>query len=135
MKERRALRYPWTEQSFEMLLLLKKLGHNYEYIAQELERVFGYPCSKKIAQNRHNNRNSGFKAHLQRKPDKYRIYARKDPVQEANILHLLDLKRAGHSPRHTELKITNEGRPLRFEPVNYSYLTSPSYLCAQTGGW
>jgi hypothetical protein len=35
-------------------------------------------------------------------------------LQSASIWHLVDLKRAGHSPTKTELSISNEGLPTRF---------------------
>ena len=37
-------------------------------------------------------------------------------AQQASIWHLIDLKRAGHSPTRTELKISPEGVGQRFAP-------------------
>ena len=55
--------------------------------------------------------------------------------RRATLLHLLDLKRAGHSPRHTELKIDGDFWPKRLEASGQirSYCGSSSYLCAMEG--
>jgi hypothetical protein len=39
----------------------------------------------------------------------YREWQREDMIRW-NLLHLLDLKRAGHSPTHTELHIPSDGK-------------------------
>jgi hypothetical protein len=50
---------------------------------------------------------------------------------EANVYHLVDLKRAGHSPRRTELKISVEGAGVRYSTTaTSSYLGSSAAACA-----
>jgi hypothetical protein len=61
------------------------------------------------------------------KPDVPKTVFR-DP-RAASIWHLVDLKRAGHSPRQTELTIPDEGTPTRFAvEVEYSP-GSPAAMC------
>lgn len=64
-------------------------------------------------------------------------FAGEDPAAEkrrlmnASILHLVDLKRAGHSPSRTEYKITPEGKGVRYRTVDTSsYIGSSAASCA-----
>jgi hypothetical protein len=51
---------------------------------------------------------------------------------EANIWHLIDLKRAGHSPTRTELNVCSFGGPVRYSlPLADGISTSPAALCAE----
>jgi hypothetical protein len=51
-------------------------------------------------------------------------------AKRASILHLLDLKRAGHSPRFTEYKIeTGDVGKYYPKPSSQSYLGSPAASC------
>jgi DNA-binding CsgD family transcriptional regulator len=54
-------------------------------------------------------------------------------LMEANIWHLVDLKRAGHSPRHTEMRNPPDtGRPVTFLPTpRLSLYGSPSASCSE----
>ncbi len=56
-------------------------------------------------------------------------------LSRANLLHLLDLKRAGHSPRVTELRVISDGCPVVarriLAPPRFSGCGSPSALCAE----
>jgi hypothetical protein len=65
-------------------------------------------------------------------------FAGEDPAAEkrrlvrANILHLVDLKRAGHSPTRTEYVISAEGKGVRYATTpTSSYLGSAAYTCVQ----
>lgn len=52
----------------------------------------------------------------------------------ATRLHLLDLKRAGHSPRHTEYYIPTERPvPLRNYRTHGSIMGSPGAMCGEEG--
>lgn len=57
-------------------------------------------------------------------------------LQRSSLLHLLDLKRAGHSPRRTEFKIGHDREvPLRYRPdAQMSLLGSSASLTADEGG-
>lgn len=68
---------------------------------------------------------------------KKHAFAGEDPAAErrrlvkANILHLVDLKRAGHSPTRTEYVITAEGKGVRFQKADTSsYIGSSAAACA-----
>ena len=68
---------------------------------------------------------------------KKHAFAGEDPAAErrrlmiANIYHLVDLKRAGHSPTQTEFTISTEGKGVRFRTVDTcSYLGSSAASCA-----
>ena len=130
--KKKALRYPWTKKSFDMMLMWRNLGYEWEEIARELQNRFNHPCNSKIVQNRYYNKNK-FSLKQQRKVPNFEIVELFASIQVATIYHLLDLKRAGHSPKQTELKIPG-GRPIRMDLEFYSYLTSPSVLCAENVG-
>lgn len=64
-------------------------------------------------------------------------FAGEDPAAErarlktASILHLVDLKRAGHSPTRTEYKIAPEGHGVRYRTTDTcSYIGSSAASCA-----
>lgn len=68
---------------------------------------------------------------------KKHAFAGEDPAAErrrlisANIYHLVDLKRAGHSPTRTEYTISTEGKGVRYRTVDTcSYLGSSAASCA-----
>lgn len=53
-------------------------------------------------------------------------------ARRASLMHLIDLKRAGHSPRHTELTIPDVGAlamPVR-QSIAFSGPGSPAAMCA-----
>lgn len=53
-------------------------------------------------------------------------------VFQANIWHLIDLKRAGHSPRNTELAVVSDGVTYRASAALAAGLaTSPAAICAE----
>ena len=49
----------------------------------------------------------------------------------SNIWHLIDLKRAGHSPTRTELRIESDGLAKVYHPDAVGSVSSPAYLCAE----
>ena len=49
----------------------------------------------------------------------------------SNIWHLIDLKRAGHSPTRTELRIGGDGLARVFYPQTVAVFSSPAQLCAE----
>lgn len=51
--------------------------------------------------------------------------------QEASLWHLIDLKRAGHSPIFTELRITSEGAVARIAPEPCMTYRSPAAMLAE----
>lgn len=52
-------------------------------------------------------------------------------VITANVWHLIDLKRAGHSPTRTELNVSSFG-PVRYStPLADGVATSPAALCTE----
>lgn len=61
----------------------------------------------------------------------------RDPIgnaRRASVLHLIDLKRAGHSPRQTELRIAPEyvvGRISLVPAAVHSSAGSPAAWCAE----
>lgn len=63
-------------------------------------------------------------------------YSKYDPIelQIANIMHLVDLKRAGHSPTRTELAIRPSDTPVRVRKASQygvmSMTGSPAAYCA-----
>ncbi|MEN9393200.1 MAG: hypothetical protein RLZZ104_1543, partial [Pseudomonadota bacterium] len=68
---------------------------------------------------------------------KKHAFAGEDPaaerrrLQQASIMHLVDLKRAGHSPTRTEYKITPEGHGVRYRTTDTcSYIGSSAASCA-----
>jgi hypothetical protein len=62
---------------------------------------------------------------LSKKPDQL-------TVVEANVAHLIDLKRAGHSPALTEANIPNDdGLPWRFVPEPFCDYRSPAASCIE----
>jgi hypothetical protein len=53
-------------------------------------------------------------------------------LRQANLMHLLDLKRAGHSPTRTELKISSEGAGIRLPTAEiWSYMGSSAASCVE----
>lgn len=56
-------------------------------------------------------------------------------AKRAAALHLLDLKRAGHSPRLTEYRISPErATPIYRSALNHSCCGSPAALAVEYGG-
>jgi hypothetical protein len=63
---------------------------------------------------------------------KYKEFLKK--CKQASILHLVDLKRAGHSPRRTEYHIPTERPiPLRNYATHGSICGSPGAMCQEEG--
>lgn len=65
------------------------------------------------------------------------IPSSKEPVHDRlelmrrNVMHLVDLKRAGNSPKRTEYRITPEGKGVRYRTVDTSsYIGSSAASCA-----
>lgn len=55
-------------------------------------------------------------------------------LEAASMLHLLDLKRAGHSPKRTEARVDPEGIGQRFSVTSHgSYCGSPAAMIAELG--
>ena len=55
-------------------------------------------------------------------------------LKKWTVLHLLDLKRAGHSPRFTEFKITPERITPISRPASGSGCGSSAGMCVDAGG-
>jgi hypothetical protein len=86
-------------------------------------RVRGAAPSNPQGANQHNNANSPVRVYGYCKTVEH------DP-RRASIMHLVDLKRAGHSPTQTELTISSE-RPLAARSYIHhgSLIGSPAALC------
>lgn len=75
-----------------------------------------------------------------RLPDDYLAFLLKklNPLQVPHALHLIDLKRAGHSPRRTELNIPVDNQSVvrvATAGVAQSYMGSAAQMCeADAGG-
>jgi hypothetical protein len=128
-------RYRWTVQKLELMNKLRDQGLNWEQIAIELRNTFNDPINAKIVSNRYS-----YRYVARPKEPKDSKHPRSKPENEiagyrfcpkiASLQHLLDLKRAGHSPKDTELNIAGPFRPVRFKFVPYlSTYRSPAAMC------
>lgn len=60
-------------------------------------------------------RYTSLEGHISR-PEKHALATELYRLKRANLLHLLDLKRAGHSPTRTELHLMNKTRTKQHKP-------------------
>lgn len=135
-------RFKWTEATLEVVAQGKLDGLSHAKIAKKISLDFNLICTGAMVQacwlrmvdkNYFDNRpefDDLILATLERSKEGKTILNEVCPVR-ASILHLLDLKRAGHSPRHTELKIDSEYWPRVFNKngFNNSYSGSPAAMC------
>ena len=113
-KKRKA--YVWTDEAQLKARQLFSEGYNDAYIAERLGPKF---TASSVDNWRRHAGVTNAKIPAQRAPftDLPHLLTLKPhqllPV-EASVLHLLDLKWAGHSPTRTEENITRDGAPARF---------------------
>jgi hypothetical protein len=98
-----------------------------EITADEVEALWNEMIAAKwVAQKRNHQ------------PKSKHPFAGEDPAAEkvrlknANIMHLVDLKRAGHSPTRTEYVISAEGKGVKYATTpTSSYLGSAAATCVE----
>lgn len=133
----------WNEHTKTMLYLLKSKNRPNDAIAETMSTLLEQPVTvddvvflwadmnsggwiKEREAAKKRARNQASKNYT---PQEWQDDRRK--LVEANVMHLVDLKRAGHSPRRTELKITVEGAGRRYSTAaTSSYLGSSAAACA-----
>ena len=132
----RAAPVAWTPEAIELVINARKLGKPDHLIAQELGA--GYSESSVY----HLRRRIGCLEPNASRPTK-RVWRGISPERlieklmasapvsltdaEASVCHLIDLKRAGHSPRYTELNISHDdGLPWRHQPEPSVLSNSPA---------
>lgn len=105
----------WCEVEDTILLEMSAAGATYEAVAEAVNRT----ALSVLARARrlkvsfvHKQPHSEAKSHASNKAIAYHELVR------ANIMHLVDLKRAGHSPRSTEFKISpDDSSSIRTQPT------------------
>lgn len=142
----------WNEHTRTMLYLLKSKGGTEDTIADTMSTLLeqevtaddvvmlwadmhssGWIKARELSRKR-----AQYQRSKNYKPQEWQ--ADRNALIEANVMHLIDLKRAGHSPRFitptsrpgaTELRITAEGKGVRYRTADTSsYLGSAAGLCA-----
>jgi hypothetical protein len=137
-------RFKWTHSTIEALAAGKLEGLSHAKIAARISVQFNTRCTgsmvqacwlKLVDKNYFETRpefDDLVLATLEMRRDQkpFNETAEQCPIR-ASILHLLDLKRAGHSPRFTELKIESEYWPKAYtsQTPYHSYSSSPAALC------
>lgn len=137
-------RFKWTPATIEVVGKGKLEGLSHAKIAARISVQFNTRCTgsmvqacwlKLVDKNYFNDRPEYDNVvlatlEMRREQKPFNETAELCP-RRASILHLLDLKRAGHSPRYTELKIKSDFYPVRFETTSTfaSYSSSPAALC------
>ena len=138
-----APRYEWSQESIDFLCGLKKRNYSNDRIARRLsERLWLVISDAMVADCWNKLIDLGY---FDDKPEFDRVvnktnrnrsrYKQGNPAhcpKRATLLHLLDLKRAGHSPTKTELKIESDFWPKRFSASSeiMSYCGSHAAMCA-----
>ena len=135
-----APRYEWTDESIEYLCLLKLRRYSHKKIALKMTSRLHIVISKIMIDDIWNRLiECGY---FEDKPEFTAPVNRtlknrtRDNVahcpRRASIMHLIDLKRAGHSPTKTELKIESDFWPKRLVESNdlRSYTGSHAAMCA-----
>ena len=132
----------WDERTKTMLFLLKGRGRPDDVCAQTLSDLLDQEITETDVLSLWANmeatgwiakRLKAKKNHKSRKDQPHEDFiGERRRLIEANIYHLIDLKRAGHSPSRTELTITTEGAGVRYPtaPVS-SYIGSSAGMCAE----
>jgi hypothetical protein len=138
-----APRYEWPEESIEFVCACKKRNFSNERIARRLSEKLHLVISEAMVADCWNRLiDLGY---FEDKPEFERVVAKSTKnrnrhfegkhvrcPKRATLLHLLDLKRAGHSPAKTELKIESDFWPKRLPESNNlrSYTGSHAAMCA-----
>lgn len=136
-------RYEWPEETIETLCIMKKRGYSCGRIAKKLSEQLRVVISAAMVLDCWNQLiDLGY---FEDNPDYEKAVAKTlknrnrrivgNPThcpKRATLLHLLDLKRAGHSPTKTELKIESDFWPKRLPESNSirSYTGSHAAMCA-----
>ena len=135
-------RYEWSEESLYFLCALKKRNYSNARIAKRLTDKLRLVISAAMVLDCwHRLIDLGYfddKPEFERVVDKtIKNRSRKlnnsaHCPRRATLLHLLDLKRAGHTPTKTELKIESDFWPKRLATSNdfMSYCGSHAAMCA-----
>jgi hypothetical protein len=131
----------WNDKTRNFLFNLRRRGRTFEACAETISEWFDEPVSAADVEAWWDEMTaSGWvaKKRAETKRKDVSPFAGEDPalvrkrLMEANIRHLIDLKRAGHSPRRTEYRIAPEGNGVRFRMADTSsYLGSSSALCVE----
>jgi hypothetical protein len=112
----------WTEERIELL----HQYHDEGKTGEEIARLFGGVISREAINMKRSRLGL---VNYQRSLEM--ISGCLSP-QEASIWHLVDLKRAGHSPTRTELKVEEAGCPMRFSSqLPGGLASSPAALCME----
>jgi hypothetical protein len=122
----------WTPQRVALLRRYHAEGKS----GQEIARLFGGVFSRQAVDNKRSRlglvsqrRSLAVLSWRKAGPEEK---ARPMAIEEAHIWHLIDLKRAGHSPTRTELHVESEGVPMRFsQPLAGGLASSPAALCME----
>lgn len=129
----------WTDQRKEFLFYQRRRGRSFAEAAQNMSDFFHEEITTEEIEQLWNEmlRAGWVKNRRARERKSLHPFAGEDPAAEkkrlihANILHLIDLKRAGHSPKRTEYIITAEGKGVRYRMADTSsYIGSSAAACA-----
>jgi hypothetical protein len=129
----------WTAEEDSQLLRLKGEGWSDASVAELIGVTpkMARRRREKLATDLHRRANVALRAEAARARQEEKLRAmvdkavRNDPLRAAHVFHLIDLKRAGHSPRFTEFRIGAE-RPAHMitrRPADRSYCGSHAALC------
>lgn len=116
----------WSAEEIREMLRLAATGHTLKQAAAALERT--------TAGVRHRAARIGVRFRpetTRRKSYESHDAMRLRKLQQANLLHLLDLKRAGHSPTRTELQIESDGVPMQLSAPGRPSCSSPALACLE----
>lgn len=137
-----APRYEWPQESIDFVCALKKRNYSNDRIARRLSDKLYLVISEAMVLDLWNRLiDLGY---FEDKPEFDRVVSKTNKnrnrimgnaahcPRRASLLHLLDLKRAGHSPTKTELKIESDFWPKRLSEINSlrSYTGSHAAMCA-----
>lgn len=126
-------RHIWTDEEIAYIATLDKTKMPFEMIAHGVQEKFGFSCSAKMVRNamRRGRVDWVYRGRTISKREMWSEARLLHETKVSNILHLLDLKRAGHSPRDTEYRIGNDGAIRMEAPIAYtSGVGSPAAMCA-----
>lgn len=126
----------WIKEEIEFVKTQCAANVQQKVIAFNVTQKFGFHCTPKMVRNvldrnmEHlKKRGYAFAPPREKMNEKQISYTNK----MSSMLHLLDLKRAGHSPTRTEYQIGSDGSLRREAPIYYSSsVGSPASLCAES---
>lgn len=112
------------------LASLIKANKSTKFIAAEMQRMFGKQYTSKICAEM--ARQLGLKMVTYEANDTFGKATQE--MIRASVFHLIDLKRAGHSPTRTELSIASGDRVRHFSRAaeRASYVGSAAAMCAES---